>query len=284
MPLPSWLKKRAVFDDKTHKLKTSLRNLKLHTVCEEARCPNLGECFSRGTATIMILGDICTRHCGFCAVKSGNPLPIDPDEPARVASQIREMGLEHAVVTSVTRDDLADGGAGHFAKTIREIKKVSPTTTVEVLVPDFEGNLDSIKKVCDVSPGIFNHNIETVESLTPKIRSKASYVCSLKVLKAARGLLSNGLTKSGLMVGLGETFEEIKETMKDLRSVDVDVLTIGQYLQPTKDSLPVVNYLEPEKFDRLKEEGEKIGFKYVFSGPFVRSSYLADRVVCDSSQ
>lgn len=277
--LPSWLKKRGCLSENVHNVKARLRKHNLHTVCEEARCPNMGECFSRGTATIMIMGNVCTRRCGFCAVTSGEPIPLDPDEPMRVACQISEMKLKHAVVTSVTRDDLPDGGANHFLQTIRAIKTKSPETKVEVLTPDFEGREVAIKEVCMARPDIFNHNIETVERLTAIVRNKANYKRSIKVLACAKTFINNGLTKSGLMLGLGEEYEEVVGTLRDLREAGVDIVTIGQYLRPTKESLPIARYVEPDTFRELQNVGLNIGFNYVFSGPFVRSSYLADQVL-----
>lgn len=277
--LPEWLKKRATPSDKIHQIKGQLRGRGLHTVCEEARCPNIGECFERGTATIMIMGDVCTRRCGFCAVRSGEPAPIDTDEPMRVAAQVREMGLRHAVITSVTRDDLSDGGAGHFAETVREIRKICPETTIEVLTPDFEGRAGDVKIVCDSRPDVFNHNVETVRRLTSYIRDKAGYDRSLDVLRLARGYLRTARIKSGLMLGLGETTGEVEATLSDLRHAGVDIVTIGQYLPPSKDAIPVAEYIPPKTFRELRKLGLKLGFKAVFSGPFVRSSYLADKAL-----
>lgn len=271
--LPPWLKKRAFLSD-VHGMKARLRARLLHTVCEEARCPNMGECFSRGTATFMIMGDACTRECGFCSVGSGAPRPIDPDEPKRVALQIKDLNLNHAVITSVTRDDLPDGGAGQFAEVIFEVRAACPETTIEVLTPDFEGR--DIEKVCLARPDVFNHNIETVERLTPIVRNKASFKRSLAVLQSARGYLPDGLIKSGLMVGLGETREEVLEALGRLKDAGCDIVTIGQYLRPSKKCLPVKEYLEPQVFLEYGELGFNLGFRNVFSGPFVRSSYMAD--------
>ena len=283
--LPGWLKKRSPISENVHAIKLKLRNRSLHTVCEEAKCPNLGECFARGTATFMIMGDVCTRRCGFCAVKNGMAGPLDKDEPKRVALQIRDLALKHAVITSVTRDDLPDGGAGHFAETIREIKGLNPDTTIEVLTPDFEGREIDVKTVCAAGPNIFNHNIETVERLTAEVRSKASYHRSLGILRGVylersrKAQNDSMLVKSGLMLGLGETPREIEQTLKDLKDAGCNIVTIGQYLRPSKDALPVKEYLEPKYFKYYEEKALKIGFKFVFSGPFVRSSYMAEKAV-----
>ncbi len=275
MRLPPWLKKNQNAGAHVHEIKKGMRARGLATVCEEARCPNQGECFACGTATFMIMGDVCTRHCGFCAVKNGTPKPLNPDEPSHVAEQVREMKLRHAVVTSVTRDDLPDGGAAHFAATIGEIRKLCTKTTIEVLTPDFEGRHCDIKAVCDARPDVFNHNVETVERLTPHVRNKASYKRSLEVLKMAGGVSQR--TKSGLMVGLGETEEEIIKTINDLHDAGCSIVTIGQYLRPTKGSLPVAEYIRPDRFKKYQLLGEKIGIKHMFCGPFVRSSYMAER-------
>ncbi|MFH0799757.1 MAG: lipoyl synthase [Pseudomonadota bacterium] len=300
--LPEWLKKRAVPGEAIHAIKRGLRDSALHTVCEEARCPNLGECFSRGTATMMIMGDTCTRRCGFCAVKGGVPGPLDAGEPSRVALQVKVMKLKHAVVTSVTRDDLPDGGGAHFAQTIAEIRRLCPEITIEVLTPDFCGSEEAIGTVCSAAPDIFNHNIETVERLTPVVRDRrASYRRSLDVLRIAAKTLpfvrggkggvdhdlppltppykGGGLIKSGLMVGLGETCNEVAGALLDLKEAGCDIVTIGQYLRPSKDALPVVSYVEPSTFEKYRENALNIGFKTVFSGPFIRSSYLADKAL-----
>lgn len=274
--LPLWLKKRGGLSQNVHEMKRRLRSRSLHTVCEEARCPNAGECFARGTAAIMILGDRCTRRCGFCAVGHGSPLPPDPDEPGRVAEEVLALSLVHAVITSVTRDDLPDGGASHFAETIRAIRKLSPETRIEVLVPDFEGRERDVLSVCEAGPDIFNHNLETVERLTGTVRSGASYERSLRVLGMAKG---RATVKSGLMVGLGETDAEIDAALSDLASTGVEVVTIGQYLPPSKVALPVARYVEPEKFREYEVMGLKHGIKRMFCGPLVRSSYLADKVM-----
>lgn len=246
----------------------------LHTICSSGRCPNMGECWGRGTATFMIGGDICTRSCKFCNTKTGRPLALNPNEPANVAKSIQLMGLKHAVITSVDRDDLPDQGALHWVNTINKIRQVNPTTTIEVLIPDFQGQLEFVDMVCDAAPNVISHNMETVRSLTPKVRSAAKYDVSLKVLER---IAANGLkAKSGMMVGLGETTEEITQLMDDLRSVNCSVLTIGQYLQPSRKHLPVAAYIHPEEFKRLKEVALDKGFDYVESGPLVRSSYHAE--------
>ena len=258
-------------------VKRTISELDLHTVCQEARCPNIGECWGSGTATIMIMGDLCTRHCRFCAVKSGNkPALLDAEEPLRVAKAIRDWGLKYVVVTSVCRDDLEDGGAGHISDTTKAIKLLCPKTIVEPLIPDFQGNDDSIRKIVDTHPEVISHNIETVSRLTATIRDgRASYSQSLRVLEKIKEFNSKIFTKSSLMVGVGETDEEVIQTALDLRAAGVDVLTIGQYLQPTYKHLPVVQYLNPEKFKEYKETMERMAFKYVAAGPLVRSSYRA---------
>lgn len=252
-----------------------MREASLHTVCESARCPNLGECWSKRTATFMILGDTCTRNCGFCAIKTGHPIAVDVDEPDRVAAIAAEMGLKHVVVTSVARDDLPDEGAGQFAATILALKREITEAIVEVLTPDFKGKRWCIRTVVEAKPDIFNHNIETVERLSPSVRPQAKYLRSLEVLQAAKNLNPSLYTKSGLMLGLGETQDEVKRTLKDLRLAGVDAVTIGQYLRPTMRHLPVVEYIRPEEFERYKRLGEELGFLFVASAPFVRSSYNA---------
>ena len=273
---PEWLRVRAPSDKNYVRVKQTLRVLKLHTVCEEARCPNVAECWGTGTATIMIMGDMCTRGCRFCAVKSGKPVLLDAEEPERVAKAIKEWGLRYVVITSVCRDDLEDGGAEHIAKTIKAVKMQCPETIVEPLIPDFRGNEDSIKKVVKTQPEVISHNIETVMRLTPKVRdARASYQQSLRVLKKIKNIDSSIYTKSSLMLGLGETEEEVIQTARDLRSVGVDILTMGQYLQPSGKHLPVLEYVTPQKFNAYKENAERMGFIYVASGPLVRSSYRA---------
>lgn len=273
---PDWLKVRIPTGPRYIELKTMMREKELHTVCEEARCPNIGECWGHGTATFMILGDVCTRACRYCAVTSGRPTTLDLTEPKRVAETVRSMGLQHAVVTSVDRDDLPDGGASLFAATIRKIHQLNPECAVEVLTPDFQGKLDAIRIVLGAQPEIFNHNIETVRRVFPSVRpGRSRYDTSLEVLRMASELNPNGLTKSGLMVGLGETYEEIVQTMRDLRAVDVDILTIGQYLQPTGKHAVIDRYYHPDEFARLRDDGFALGFSHVESGPLVRSSYHA---------
>ncbi len=256
-----------------------LDDLRLHTVCESARCPNQWECWSRGTATFMIGGDRCTRACRFCAVTTAKPLPLDRDEPARVAEAVRRMRLKHVVITSVARDDLPDGGAAHFAATIAALRRVDPGLAIEVLTPDFNDSSDAIGAVLAARPDVFNHNLETVRRLTPRVRSRATYDRSLSVLRHAKTQGDPGLhTKSGLMLGLGETEAEIREALRDLRAVGCDILTLGQYLQPTREHLPVAEYVPPERFAALGEEARSLGFVHVASAPKVRSSYNADGV------
>ncbi|MGC2426857.1 MAG: lipoyl synthase [Nitrososphaeraceae archaeon] len=273
---PVWLRVRAPSGENYTKVKQSLKSLDLHTVCEEARCPNISECWGTGTATIMIMGNICSRGCRFCAINSGKPVLLDADEPERVAKAIKEWGLRYVVITSVCRDDLKDGGAEHISKTIKAIKVLCPKIIVESLIPDFRGNEDSIKKVVESKPRVISHNIETVIRLTPKVRdARASYEQSLLVLKKIKNIDSMIYTKSSMMLGLGENEEEIIQTIKDLRSAGVNILTIGQYLQPNPKYLPVVEYITPEKFNWLRKIAELMGFVYVASGPLVRSSYRA---------
>jgi lipoic acid synthetase len=273
---PVWLRVRAPSGENYTKVKQSLRSLDLHTVCEEARCPNISECWGTGTATIMIMGNICSRGCRFCAVNSGKPVLVDTNEPKRVANAIKEWGLRYVVITSVCRDDLKDGGAEHIAKTIKAIKVLCPKIIVESLIPDFRGNEDSIKTVIESKPEVISHNIETVFRLTPKVRdTRASYEQSLLVLKKIKNINSTIYTKSSIMLGLGENEQEIIQTIKDLRSVGVNMLTMGQYLQPNPKYLPVVEYITPEKFNWLRKIAEQMGFVYVASGPLVRSSYRA---------
>lgn len=274
--LPEWLRKTAGDAEKIHRLKANLRGRKLFTVCEEARCPNLGECWSRGVATFMIGGDTCTRACRFCAVKSGRPQALDPLEPGHTAEMVEQLGLRHVVVTAVARDDVADEGAAHFAQTIHAIRQRMPETTIEVLVPDFHGREECLRIIGQAQPDIFNHNIETVRRLTPNIRSKARYDRSLRVLRDFKTMFPHILTKSGLMLGLGETIEEARTTMRDLLAHECAVITIGQYLQPSKDHHPIVEFVPPAQFQELEAYGAKIGFMYTFAGPFVRSSYMAE--------
>ena len=273
---PEWLRIKLSQNDEYWRLKSLMRTQTLHTVCEEAFCPNLGECWSRGTATFLLMGDICTRSCKFCNVKSGKPLPLDEDEPRRVAESVREMALRHVVLTSVDRDDQPDGGAHIFADAIREIRALQPGCTIEVLIPDFKADPDALKLVMDARPEILNHNTETVPRLSRWVRPQARPERSLAVLRMAKEMNPAGLTKSGFMVGLGETWDEILQVMDDLRTVDVDILTIGQYLQPSKNHLPIQRYYHPDEFVALADEGRQRGFKWVESAPLVRSSYHAD--------
>ena len=274
---PEWLRIKAPSDNNYVNVKQTLSTLNLHTVCQEARCPNIAECWGSGTATLMIMGDLCTRHCRFCAVKSGyKPALPDPTEPLKVAKAIKEWGLKYVVITSVCRDDLEDGGAGHISNTVKAIKMLCPKTIVEPLIPDFQGNISSLEKIVSSKPEVISHNIETVLRLSPKIRDgRASYSQSLRVLKQIKEFNSEIFTKSSIMLGIGETDEEVMQTALDLRSAEVDILTIGQYLQPTYKHLPVVQYVTPETFKWFKETTERTGFKYVVAGPLVRSSYRA---------
>jgi lipoic acid synthetase len=272
---PDWLKVRVPGGPNYIELKTLMRDLDLHTVCEEARCPNMGECWEHRTATFMILGDICTRACGFCAVTSGKPLALDIHEPQRVARAVQQMGLRHVVITSVNRDDLSDGGSVVFAATIRKVREANPGCTIEVLIPDFEGVEDSLQHVMRAAPDILNHNIETVERLTKRVRRKAQYRRSLSVLLRAKQIAPDRLTKSGIMLGLTETSEEIEQTLRDLREALVDIVTIGQYLRPSAKHLAVDRFYTPAEFDHWREVGMSLGFRHVESGPLVRSSYHA---------
>jgi lipoyl synthase len=276
-PKPPWLKVRAPGGERYNKIKRRARQLQLHTVCEEAQCPNIGECWSSGTATFMVMGEICTRGCRFCAVNTRRKgAPLDPEEPKNVADAIAEMELDYVVVTSVDRDDLPDQGAGHFAECIRQIRDKNPNTLVEVLVPDFSGSPEHLQIVTDAQPNVLAHNIECVRRLTPTVRDpRSGYDQSLHVLNNVKKQHPHMMTKSSIMVGVGESEEEVLETMMDLRSVRVDFLTIGQYLQPTKKHLKVDSFVRPEIFEKFREEGENLGFKYVASGPLVRSSYKA---------
>lgn len=274
---PEWLRVRPPSGGNYAHLKTLFRSLDLHTVCEEAHCPNVSECWGGGTATIMLLGDTCTRGCRFCAVTSGNPRgTLDLDEPRKVAIALAEMDLTYVVLTSVDRDDLPDGGAGHFAKTVREIKARRPDVVVEALIPDFQGDPEAVRTVVDAGVDVLDHNIETVERLQSKVRDRrANYAQSLGVLRGAKRHRADLYTKSSIMVGLGETRDEILETMRDLRDADVDIVTLGQYLRPSDWHLSVQEYVRPEFFDAMREEGEAMGFLYVAAGPLVRSSYRA---------
>ena len=273
---PNWLRVKLPSGKKFRELRGLVNNHRLHTICESGNCPNMGECWGAGTATFMILGNICTRSCGFCAVATGKPKMVDWSEPERVARSVKLMDVKHCVITSVDRDDLDDGGVRIWVETINAVRRLSPQTTLETLIPDFKGNIEIIKKIASVNPEIVSHNIETVERLTKKVRIQAKYKRSLLVLK---NLKEKGIkrTKSGLMLGLGESKEEVISTMADLRKVNVDILTLGQYLQPTKKHLPVNRFVSPDEFKDLKLQGLKMGFKYVESGPLVRSSYHAEK-------
>jgi len=274
---PDWLKVRAPLGESVHALKKILKGQGLNTVCQEARCPNMGECWGHGVATFMILGSICTRGCKYCAVTKGTPEPLNGEEPLRVAEAVEEMGLSHAVITSVNRDDLEDGGASVFAAVIREIRRRSQACTIEVLVPDFKGRIESLEIVLGEAPDIFNHNIETVPSLFPRARGGGDYRLSLSVLKKAREIGTETVTKSGLMLGLGETDSEIEQVLADLLDAGVELLTLGQYLRPGKWNLPVEKFYTPDEFSKWKQVGEEMGFASVESAPLVRSSYMADR-------
>jgi lipoic acid synthetase len=263
-------------------VKRILRKGKLHTVCEESKCPNIGECFSKKTATFLIMGDVCTRGCRYCSVKKGQPKPLNPEEPKNLAIAAKKLGLKYIVITSVTRDDLPDGGASHFAACIREVKKIIPDAKVEVLTPDFRGKTELVDIVLKEKPFVFNCNIETVERLYPKIRLGGKYEWTLKVLKHSKENYPEIYTKSGLMVGLGETWDDIRKTLEDLREVDCDILTVGQYLQPTKKQVEVQKEYTEEEFLKIKELAEELGFKYVFAGRWVRSSYKAWEVVANN--
>jgi len=278
MRLPSWLTKKFSSGEAEgiRNMEKLLKSLSLHTVCQEARCPNIGECFSRKTATFMILGNICTRNCRFCAVKKGTPLPPDPEEPENVAKAVDKLGLKYVVITSVTRDDLPDGGAHQFVRTINSIKKLcGERTLIEVLIPDFGGVMSSLRKVLEAKPLVLNHNLETVPRLYAKVRPQANYQRSIELLERCKKISPQIYTKSGLMVGLGEKMDEVIEVMKDLRSVNCDILTIGQYLRPTSKHLEVKEFIPPEIFSRYREIAYSLGFIYVASSPFVRSSYMA---------
>ncbi|MGA3024777.1 MAG: lipoyl synthase [Bryobacteraceae bacterium] len=280
--LPAWLRRSATHFPSVQALKSDLRRLHLHTVCESARCPNIHECFHRGAATFMILGNLCTRGCGFCSVPKASParheFALDPDEPANVAAMAARLRLRYVVITSVNRDDLADGGSRHFAQTVSAVRRALPEARVEVLTPDFCGDLEAVARVLDASPDVFNHNMETVPGLYRRVRPQAKYTQSLDVLRFAKRYRPQALTKSGLMVGLGERPDQVEELMGDLLGAGVDVVTIGQYLQPTRRNLPVSEYVRPEQFEAYRQYGLSLGFRAVFSGPFVRSSYMADKV------
>jgi lipoic acid synthetase len=280
---PEWIREKRLRLADLHEVKRVMREGSLHTVCEEARCPNRGECFARGTATFLLLGDVCTRACGFCDIANGRPRPVDPLEPYRVAAAARRMNLKFVVVTSVDRDDLPDGGASHFAETIGELRRLSPVPGIEVLTPDFRGRLDSVATVVEARPDVFNHNVETVPRLYPRARRGSKIDRSLAVLAEAKRLDPLMTTKSGLMLGLGETREEVLELLARLRASHVDIVTIGQYLRPSRENLPVEEYVHPDVFERYREAGEHMGFRHVFSGPFVRSSYRAEEALAAAS-
>lgn len=281
---PPWLSVRFRNGGGYERVREVVREGSLHTVCEEARCPNIGDCWGRGTATFMILGDVCTRSCGFCAVTTGRPLGLDRDEPRRVALAVHRMGLRHAVITSVNRDELPDGGASIFADTIRWIRRLCPETTVEVLIPDFKGDWNALATVVGAQPDILNHNLETVPRLYRRVRPQADYARSLALLARAKALAPDLRTKSGLMVGLGETEAELVAVFADLAARGVDILTVGQYLQPTPAHLPVERYWQPEEFDALKAAALALGFRHVEAGPLVRSSYHAEEQAAGTRQ
>ncbi len=276
---PEWLKVRLPTGPTYENLRRLMRSKELHTVCEEAHCPNMAECWGAGTATFMILGDTCTRSCGFCAVKTGRPGVVDAEEPRRVGEAVAQMALGHAVVTSVNRDELPDGGAEIFAETIREIRRQSPSTTVEVLIPDFVGRPESLDAVLAARPEILNHNVETVPRLYPRVRPQARYERSLEVLRRTKERAPDLVCKSGIMVGLGETRDEVTATMRDIASQGTDILTVGQYLRPSPVHLPIERYWTPSEFDELRDAGMTMGFRHVEAGPLVRSSYHAERHV-----
>jgi len=274
---PSWIRAKSPFHPNVKKLKAVLREQKLHTVCEEAACPNLGECFGKGTATFMIMGDICTRRCPFCDVGHGRPEPLDANEPLHLAETIKAMGLSYVVITSVDRDDLRDGGASHFVECIDKTRQLNPETEIEILVPDFRGRMDVALEIMNKAPpDVFNHNLETIPRLYKQCRPGSDYQWSLDLLRRFKQTHPDVKTKSGLMLGLGENMEEVIEVMKDMRAHNVEMLTLGQYLQPSQHHLPVARYVAPEEFDALYEAGMAMGFKHVASGPMVRSSYHAD--------
>ena len=280
---PPWLKKRLPPFQDLQKVKSILEEADLHTVCEEARCPNLGDCFCNGTATFLILGRICTRNCGFCAVEHRSPVPPDEAEPEKLAQAVKKMGLQYVVITSVTRDDLPDGGAFLFAKTIQAIRALDSKIKIEVLIPDFKGDLNSLKDVLKENPDVLNHNIETISRLYHQVRPQADYQRSLDLLRRSKENYPHIPTKSGFMLGLGETQKEVLELLRDLREIGCDFLTIGQYLQPRQDRLPVIRFIPPEEFDEYKKVGEEMGFKAVSSGPFVRSSFHASQMFENST-
>jgi len=276
---PEWIRVRAPAGETYERLRDLMRSQSLHTVCEEARCPNVGECWGAGTATFLMMGDTCTRSCGFCDIKTGRPAPLDWLEPERVAQAVHSMNLRHAVITSVNRDERADGGAPIFAMVIRRIRELQPGCSIEVLIPDFKGSLDALRIVMDARPEILNHNVETVPRLFRKVQPQDHYEWAEATLSNARRLDPEVLTKSGIMLGLGETLDEVRATMRDLRSWGVEILTMGQYLQPSRKHLPIERYYTPDEFAELKAYGLEIGFRWVESGPLVRSSYHAEQQV-----
>lgn len=276
--LPDFLKRPIIDTDKTRQVRKTLKLNCLNTVCENARCPNKNECYKKNTATFLIMGNVCTRNCKYCNISCAKPLPLDPDEPMHIAKAVKELGLKYAVITSVTRDDLPDGGSSHFVKCIECIRLLTPETKIEILTPDFKNNKDSLKQIIQIHPDVFNHNIETVKEIFKIARPQGNYENSLQVLKYIKEN-SNIVTKSGLMIGLGETFEQIKNTMQDLKSVGCDILTIGQYIQPSKMHLPVIKYYNPEEYETLKQMAKDIGFKTYKIGPLVRSSYNASELL-----
>jgi lipoic acid synthetase len=276
---PDWIRERKLRLADLHEIKTVMRENGLHTVCEEARCPNRGECFARGTATFLLLGDVCTRACGFCDIANGKPRPVDPGEPWRVRAAVERMGLSFVVLTSVDRDDLPDGGAAHFADTIRAVRTLEPVPGMEVLTPDFLGRLESLEIVLAAGPDVFNHNVETVPRLYREVRRGARLERSLGLLSAAKRIAPEKTTKSGFMLGLGEREDEVQALLEKLREAGVDIVTIGQYLRPSSENLPVVEYVHPDVFERHRLAGEKLGFRHVFAGPFVRSSYRAEEAL-----
>ncbi len=277
--LPPWIREKKLRLSGLHEMKARMRRGKLSTVCEEARCPNRTECFERKTATFLICGDVCTRACGFCHIESGRPRPLDPEEPRQVVRAVREMGLSHVVLTSVDRDDLPDGGAAHWGAVVRALKEDDPERTVEALTPDFGGAAASIDLVADAGADVYNHNVETVPRLYPAVRPKSDFRKSVDLLARVKGRHPSITTKSGLMLGLGETDPEVEELFDALRGAGVDVVTVGQYLRPSAWNLPVVEYATPERFERLRKAGEATGFRHVFAGPFVRSSYRAEELL-----
>ena len=277
--LPAWLKRPLPKGENFQHVAQILKTLRLNTVCSSASCPNRGECYSQGTATFMIMGNVCTRDCRFCGISHGSAVPLESDEPQRLARAVGELNLKHVVITSVTRDDLPDGGAEHFARTIRAVRELTPKVTIEVLTPDFLGDTHSLDIVYQAAPDVFNHNVETTRRLTPEIRSGADYERSLSVLNYMAGLENPPIIKSGLMLGLGETDEEISRTLRDLYQAGVKMLTIGQYLRPGKNNYEVKKYYPPDEFEQIRQQAEKIGFSHVAAGPFVRSSYHAEKGV-----